>query len=135
MGIRLRVGRTFPTPFVWPTYEGRFEAARFSRIEVEIVACHHAAFAGIELQILGASEIGLWQYLVLADRLAGDNCVPAQAIALSGIDDDPKTQNSEGHAEELFTQLGQRTREVGPAAEIVDGFPPDATSIFRRKSI
>jgi hypothetical protein len=70
--IGLWIGRPFGAPFVGPPHEGRSVAAGLGGIEIEIMASHHAAFAGIELKELGAGLIGCGQDLVLADRFTGN---------------------------------------------------------------
>ena len=133
--IRARVRRSFRAPFVRAADERSLEAACLRRVEIKVVARNHATLAGIELQILGARQVGLGQQLVLADCLARDDGVPAQAVALGRIHDDPETQDREGHAIELLAQLRQRAGEVRPAFETVNRVPTDAAAVLRGEHV
>ena len=49
MCTRFGVRRARNAPFVWAPNERRIEPTRFGRIQVEVVASHHAQFARVEL--------------------------------------------------------------------------------------
>ena len=93
----------------------------------------HADLARVELQELGHRVVRLRQHLVLADRFAGKDGIPAQSIGLRRIRDDAEAEDREGSADVFLAQLRQCTREVGPALQVVRRFIRDHMPFFIRE--
>lgn len=93
--IWLWIGRPCRSPFVRPSHERCLVAAGLGSIKIEVMASHHATFAGIKLQKLGARLVGLRQDFVFADCFARNYSIPGNPISSRRIHHDAKAQQRE----------------------------------------
>lgn len=75
-GIWFGIRRTACTPFIGTSDKGSIVTPAFGRIQIEVMAGHHANLGRFQLQILRNRVVGFGQYFLLSNSFAGKHCIP-----------------------------------------------------------